>query len=160
MTTAMASWNFSRKRTSSMQVSSGRPHMLTSNQRGRGNDPVVVLGRISPAVAVNMECLQGLRDQLADVGQVPAHIRLYGGSLVRVGLEVRGPGEPDIPNGFDHPRERNGSLPQVVRVVLQMELGRSGPCPASGSLSPRRSRPGSNSRHRNTRTRSSTSRGP
>ena len=36
MTTASASWNFSRKRTSIMQVSSGRPHMLTSNQRGRG----------------------------------------------------------------------------------------------------------------------------
>jgi hypothetical protein len=28
--------------------------MLTSNQRGRGNDPVVVLGRIKSAVAVNM----------------------------------------------------------------------------------------------------------
>ena len=28
--------------------------MLTSNQRGRGNDPVVVLGRIKLAVAVNM----------------------------------------------------------------------------------------------------------
>jgi hypothetical protein len=40
--TAMASWNFSRKRTSSMQVSSGRPHMLASYQRGRGNDPVVM----------------------------------------------------------------------------------------------------------------------
>src|SRR2546422_6848101 len=37
-----------------MQVSSGRPHMLTSNQRGRGNDPVTVLGRIISAVAVNM----------------------------------------------------------------------------------------------------------
>ena len=37
-----------------MQVSSGRPHMLTSNQRGRGKDPVVVLGRIRSAVAVNM----------------------------------------------------------------------------------------------------------
>ena len=55
ITTASASWNFSRKRTSSMQVSSGRPHMLTSNQRGRGNDPVVVLGRIRSAVAVNMD---------------------------------------------------------------------------------------------------------
>jgi ubiquinone/menaquinone biosynthesis C-methylase UbiE len=28
--------------------------MLTSYQRGRGNDPVVVLGRIKPSVAVNM----------------------------------------------------------------------------------------------------------
>ena len=28
--------------------------MLTSNQRGRGNDPVVVLGRTTFAVAVNM----------------------------------------------------------------------------------------------------------
>src|ERR1022692_4818874 len=32
----------------------GRPHILTSNQRGRGKDPVVVLGRIRSAVAVNM----------------------------------------------------------------------------------------------------------
>src|SRR5947207_12802866 len=39
---------------SSMQVSSGRPHMPTSYQRGLGNDPVVVLGRITSAVAVNM----------------------------------------------------------------------------------------------------------
>src|SRR5690348_1232103 len=54
MTTAIASWNFSRKRTSSMQVSSGRPHMHTSNQRGRGYEPVIVLGRIRLAVAVNM----------------------------------------------------------------------------------------------------------
>jgi hypothetical protein len=28
--------------------------MQTSNQRGRGNDPVVVLGKIRFAVAVNM----------------------------------------------------------------------------------------------------------
>jgi len=56
--TAMASWNFSRKRTSSTQVSSGRPHMLTSYQGGRGNDPVVVLGKIRLAVAVNTGFLQ------------------------------------------------------------------------------------------------------
>ena len=37
-----------------MQVSSGRPHMLTSNQRGRGHEPVTVLGSIRSAVAVNM----------------------------------------------------------------------------------------------------------
>ena len=30
------------------------PHMLTSNHRGRGNEPVVVLGRIWLAVAVNI----------------------------------------------------------------------------------------------------------
>src|SRR5687768_16175922 len=53
ITTASASWNFSRKRTSIMQVSSGFPHMLTSNQRGRGQDPVTVLGSIRFAVAVN-----------------------------------------------------------------------------------------------------------
>jgi hypothetical protein len=39
---------------SSMQVSSGRPHMLTSNQCGRGKEPVVVLGRMRSLVAVNM----------------------------------------------------------------------------------------------------------
>src|SRR5215475_2106438 len=37
-----------------MQVSRGLPHMLTSNHRGRGNDPVVVLGRVRLAVAVSM----------------------------------------------------------------------------------------------------------
>jgi len=35
-------------------VSSGLPHMHTSNQRGRGNDPVVVLGKIKSFVAVNI----------------------------------------------------------------------------------------------------------
>src|SRR5579872_2954440 len=54
ITTAIASWNFSRKRTSSMHVSNGRPHMLTSNQRGRGNEPVIVDGSILSAVAVNI----------------------------------------------------------------------------------------------------------
>ena len=38
-----------------MHVSSGSPHMLTSNHRGRGQDPVTVLGRIRSAVAVNMD---------------------------------------------------------------------------------------------------------
>src|SRR5690348_18442305 len=59
MTTAIASWNFSRKRTSSMQVSSGRPHMHTSNQRGRGYEPVIVLGKVRLAVAVNMAKTSG-----------------------------------------------------------------------------------------------------
>ena len=35
-----------------MQVSSGFAHMLTSNQRGRGQEPVTVLGRIRSFVAV------------------------------------------------------------------------------------------------------------
>ena len=38
-----------------MHVSSGSPHMLTSNQRGLGQEPVTVLGRIRSAVAVNMD---------------------------------------------------------------------------------------------------------
>ena len=46
VTTASASWNFSRNRMSCMQVSSGFAHMLMSNQRGRGHEPVTVLGRI------------------------------------------------------------------------------------------------------------------
>ena len=37
-----------------MQVSSGLPHMLTLNQRGRGKEPVVVLGRIKSFVTVNI----------------------------------------------------------------------------------------------------------
>ena len=45
ITVDSASPNFSRKRMSIMQVSSGRAHMLTSNQRGRGQEPVTVLGR-------------------------------------------------------------------------------------------------------------------
>jgi hypothetical protein len=36
-----------------MQVSSGFAHMLTSNQRGRGHDPVTVLGSIKSLVTVN-----------------------------------------------------------------------------------------------------------
>ena len=36
-----------------MQVSSGLPHMLVSNQRGRGHEPVTVLGRIRSRVTVN-----------------------------------------------------------------------------------------------------------
>src|SRR6266542_6069843 len=81
MTTAIASWNFSRKRTSSIQVSSGRPHMLTSNQRGRGNDPVVVLGKIRLAVAVNMR-----RGPFRDGGERG----LCSGRLFRCGQERRG----------------------------------------------------------------------
>lgn len=37
-----------------MHVSSGLPHMLTFNQRGWGNEPVVVLGKIRSLVTVNM----------------------------------------------------------------------------------------------------------
>ena len=40
-----------------MQVSSGAPHMLTSNQRGRGHEPVTVLGSVRFAVAVNIRRL-------------------------------------------------------------------------------------------------------
>ncbi len=35
-----------------MHVSSGFAHMLTSNQRGRGHEPVTVLGRIRSFVTV------------------------------------------------------------------------------------------------------------
>ena len=37
-----------------MQVSIGRPHMLSSSQRGRGQEPVIVQGRTVLAVTVNM----------------------------------------------------------------------------------------------------------
>ena len=36
-----------------MQVSSGFAHMLMSNQRGRGHEPVTVLGSIRSFVTVN-----------------------------------------------------------------------------------------------------------
>src|SRR5215472_17330415 len=52
-----------------MQVSSGRPHILTSHQRGRGKEPVVVLGRIKLAVAVNMAS-SGRRDYTSQQGNV------------------------------------------------------------------------------------------
>ena len=52
ITTASASWNFSRNRMSSMHVSSGLAHMLMSNHRGRGHEPVTVLGRIRSFVTV------------------------------------------------------------------------------------------------------------
>jgi hypothetical protein len=35
-----------------MQVSSGRPHMLWSNHRGRGHEPVTVAGSTRSFVAV------------------------------------------------------------------------------------------------------------
>jgi len=37
-----------------MHESMGRPHMLTSNQRGRGHDPVTVAGRIMSFVMVSI----------------------------------------------------------------------------------------------------------
>jgi hypothetical protein len=37
-----------------MHVSSGLPHIHTSNHRGRGKDPVVVLGSVKCFVAVSM----------------------------------------------------------------------------------------------------------
>ena len=37
-----------------MHESKGRPHMLSSNQRGRGQEPVMVQGRMVLAVTVNM----------------------------------------------------------------------------------------------------------
>src|SRR2546425_2123740 len=55
-----------------MQVSSGRPHMLTSNQRGRGNEPVTVLGRIRLAVAVNI----GSSDRYKLHATLPFHFDL------------------------------------------------------------------------------------
>ena len=42
-----------------MHVSSGRPHMLVSNQRGRGQEPVTVLGSIRSRVTV-----KGMADSL------------------------------------------------------------------------------------------------
>jgi hypothetical protein len=68
-TTAMASWDFSQKRTSSMQVSKGLPRMLTSNHRGRGQDPVTVLGSMKSWVTVDIQypspclSLRGTRPQ-------------------------------------------------------------------------------------------------
>ena len=38
-------------------MSSGLPHMLSSNQRGRGQEPVIVLGSITFAVTVNIGSL-------------------------------------------------------------------------------------------------------
>ncbi len=44
-----------------MHVSNGFPHMLTSNQRGRGQEPVTVVGNIRSAVAVNIGTPRQLR---------------------------------------------------------------------------------------------------
>src|SRR5262245_53485689 len=54
-TTASASVNSSRKTISFMQVDSGRPAMRAVYQRGRGHEPVTVVGRTRSRVAVNME---------------------------------------------------------------------------------------------------------
>ena len=50
---ACASVNCSRYQGSIIAVSSGRPHMFMSYQRGRGYDPVIVAGRSTSFVAVN-----------------------------------------------------------------------------------------------------------
>ena len=41
-----------------MHVSNALPHMLTSNQRGRGHEPVTVVGNIRLVVAVNIVSLR------------------------------------------------------------------------------------------------------
>ena len=40
-----------------MHVSNALPHMLTSNQRGRGHEPVTVVGNIRLVVAVSIVSL-------------------------------------------------------------------------------------------------------
>src|ERR1700730_2508302 len=82
-----------------MHVSSGRPHILTSNQRGRGNDPVTVLGRIRSAVAVNMGFLQPALycdtqvsrpfHKYADVLQTVAHALKRAASALQPTLVLR-----------------------------------------------------------------------
>src|SRR5580693_2581612 len=71
-----------------MHVSNGRPHMLTSNQRGRGNEPVVVLGKVSPAVAVNMNFLRAHSTQRRPTREAAsgAPRRLFFSSGFRAGL--------------------------------------------------------------------------
>ena len=54
MMVARASWYFSRKPTSIMQVSRGLPHMLSSNHAGRGQEPVTVQGSKTSLVTVYM----------------------------------------------------------------------------------------------------------
>ena len=44
-----------------MHVSKGFPHMLTSNQRGRGQEPVTVVGNSRSAVTVRTWVVGGLR---------------------------------------------------------------------------------------------------
>lgn len=51
---AWASVNCSRNQGSIIALSSGRPHMLAVDQRGRGHEPVTVAGSIGSFVAVNI----------------------------------------------------------------------------------------------------------
>ncbi len=47
----------------------GRPHMLASNQRGRGQEPVTVQGRMVLAVTVNMHLRNPCRGSWQGVGE-------------------------------------------------------------------------------------------
>src|SRR6266480_3076309 len=81
-----------------MQVSSGRPHILTSNQRGRGNEPVTVLGRIRLAVAVNM-------------GSSDRHCT---STHVRSGVDAAAGGKPTV--------SRSGSSKQAYEKVFERQV--------------------------------------
>src|SRR5262249_43932886 len=72
-----------------MQVSSGRPHMLASNQRGRGHDPVTVLGRMTSFVTVKAMCALAPRYYTAVMRT--AAIAVVGASLALVGCAAKGP---------------------------------------------------------------------
>ena len=75
-----------------MQVSSGRPHMLMSNQRGRGHEPVMVAGRTRSLVTVSMasrsfvahlfQDLAEFLDFLAVERPVPVALRLERAGVV------------------------------------------------------------------------------
>src|SRR6202030_1277711 len=104
------------------QVSSGRPHMLTSNQRGRGNDPVVVLGSMRPAVAVNIGYLQGDGNKDFQTLELPlfiaeteSHPRIHTSRIPLSGLECA-----SGPRQFTVPRDKTFNGRKIGAATIRL----------------------------------------
>ena len=77
-----------------MQVSNDLPHMLTSNQRGRGQEPVTVEGSIISAVTVNMRTTSKVGGEGWRAGEIvrrwAAQGNLWAHPVLGFGLGMKG----------------------------------------------------------------------
>ena len=89
-----------------MQVSSGRPHMLTSNQRGRGQDPVTVPGNVKSAVSVNTVVSSVLERDLGGVRGFWTEFYVSAGG--KTSLRNRRPVGPAGNAGNTSPKRKRG----------------------------------------------------
>src|SRR6478735_10712203 len=121
-TIAWASLNCSRYHGFIIIVSSGRPHMFSVYQRGRGHDPVTVAGSIRSFVAVNTyasgEWSRGRRRQRSRDHRAFGAACQTGAARALRAL----PAPRDSRNhgpGCDH-----GAVPEIRIVAVPYELGR------------------------------------